>query len=391
MAYRSGRLSIARDRFEVLGVRGDINKSTTFGTEYKCNPLEATVGAALRYQTLRSVAATEIGAGPGTVNVAKMVRGSSLWSPSTPLSQPSSSNTQKRQTQAGYAAVSCARLRKVGPPRSLPRYQSTIHNVAYKLMERTNRSRNHLENVLYLQEICHLNDRKVSLKEDNFKYLIGQMDLRSIVGDFTAAILLEKPTRIFSFASEHFAALRTSTTPSPPMLNEGVPALVVTGARQLQVLDALNQQFPGKFLSPVMTTTRPPHRSERPGITMNFVTLEMINADIRGGKYLESGASAEVGCKGELIGTTLEAVARIRATGAVPLLHVSYERAVSARMCGNIKPTPYAILVCSENEPPQQEHRSSFDKLIYARSLDQVIAELVAVIKAKFPTVVRAS
>ena len=241
LAYRSGRLSVARDRFEVLGVRGDINKSTTFGTEYKCNPLEATVGAALRYQTLRSVAATEIGAGPGTVNVAKMVRGSSLWSPSTPLSQPSSSNTQKRQTQAGYAAVSCVRLRKVGPNRSLPRYQSTIHNVAYKLMERTNRSRNHLENVLYLQEICHLNDRKVSLKEDNFKYLIGQMDLRSIVGDFTAAILLEKPTRIFSFASEHFAALRTSTTPSPPMLNEGVPALVVTGARQLQVLDALNQ------------------------------------------------------------------------------------------------------------------------------------------------------
>ena len=76
MAYRSGRLSIARDRFEVLGVRGDINKSTTFGTEDKCNPLEATIGAALRYQTLRSLTATEIGA--GTVNVAKMVRGGSL-------------------------------------------------------------------------------------------------------------------------------------------------------------------------------------------------------------------------------------------------------------------------------------------------------------------------
>jgi len=34
--------SVARDRFEVLGVRGgDINKSTTFGTEDKCNPFEA--------------------------------------------------------------------------------------------------------------------------------------------------------------------------------------------------------------------------------------------------------------------------------------------------------------------------------------------------------------
>ena len=57
-------------------LRGDINKSTTFGTEDKCNPLEATIGAALRYQTLRSLTATEIGA--GTVNVAKMVRGGSL-------------------------------------------------------------------------------------------------------------------------------------------------------------------------------------------------------------------------------------------------------------------------------------------------------------------------
>ena len=64
LAYHSDRLSIARDRFEVLGVRGDINKSTTFGTEDKCNPLEVTIGAALRYQTLRSLTATEIGAAP---------------------------------------------------------------------------------------------------------------------------------------------------------------------------------------------------------------------------------------------------------------------------------------------------------------------------------------
>ena len=46
LAYHSDRLSIARDRFEVLGVRGDINKSS-FGTEDKCNPLEAIIE--LRY------------------------------------------------------------------------------------------------------------------------------------------------------------------------------------------------------------------------------------------------------------------------------------------------------------------------------------------------------
>ena len=75
LAYRSDRLSIARDRFEVLGVRGDINKSTTFGTEDKCNPLQATIGAALRYQTLRSLTATEIGAEPQGM----LRKGGSWW------------------------------------------------------------------------------------------------------------------------------------------------------------------------------------------------------------------------------------------------------------------------------------------------------------------------
>ena len=41
----SGRIVVSvlasRDRFEVLGVRGDINKSTTFGTEDKYNPFRS--------------------------------------------------------------------------------------------------------------------------------------------------------------------------------------------------------------------------------------------------------------------------------------------------------------------------------------------------------------
>ena len=41
----SGRIVVSvlasRDRFEVLGVGGDINKSTTFGTEDKCNPFRS--------------------------------------------------------------------------------------------------------------------------------------------------------------------------------------------------------------------------------------------------------------------------------------------------------------------------------------------------------------
>ena len=113
----SGRIVVSvlasRDRFEVLGVRGDINKSTTFGTEDKCNPLEATIGAALRYQTLRSLTATEIGA--GTVNVDKMVRGGVVvgpCSPSRPYFGPiSAGGASQRSSWISREFVHCGRVK----------------------------------------------------------------------------------------------------------------------------------------------------------------------------------------------------------------------------------------------------------------------------------------
>ena len=59
-----------------------MNKST-FGTEDKCNPLEAIIGAALRYQTLRSLTATEIGAAPRLRHVTQGVVVSDLHAAAT--------------------------------------------------------------------------------------------------------------------------------------------------------------------------------------------------------------------------------------------------------------------------------------------------------------------
>ena len=73
----SGRIVVSvlasQDRFEVLGVRGDINKSTTFGTEDKYNPFRsrnlscATIPNPAEPHGNRNRA--------GTVNVAKVVGG----------------------------------------------------------------------------------------------------------------------------------------------------------------------------------------------------------------------------------------------------------------------------------------------------------------------------
>lgn len=243
--------------------------------------------------------------------------------------------------------------------------------------------RTHTEDVLSFQEISHLNDRKVALKDSHFTYLTQHPELRSILADFTAAVLLEKPMNIFPFAAEHFASLSHDDHGSgPPMLVRGPPVFVVAGAKRLRLLEMLNRRFPGTFMAPVMTTTRPPKRGERPGLTMNFATREMIAADVERGAYLETGPEAEG--DGEVIGTTLEAVTRIKAMGAVPLLHVSYDRAVTARTCEKVAPPPCTVLVCDDADPPDGA-QFNFTTIIRDGNSDKVLDALVATIEKYYP------
>ena len=213
--------------------------------------------------------------------------------------------------------------------------------------------------------------------------------------------------------------------------------LVVAGAKRLRLLEMLNRRFPGTFMAPVMTTTRPPRRGERPGLTMNFATRvprrpnrraptaaraaratapaadgrrpprartspttaarpaarpgaddrppprrDMITADAEAGKYLETGPEPEA--EGELIGTTLEAITRIKAMGAVPLLHVSYERAVAARTCEKVNPPPCTVLVCEDAEPPAGAN-FNFNTIITNGNSDKVLDALVAAVEKYYP------
>ena len=244
--------------------------------------------------------------------------------------------------------------------------------------------RSYGEDVLSLQEIGHLCDSKTTLRERHVAYLRRQQTLRNILADFTAGLLLEKPRNIFSSAAEHFAALASSNI-GPPLLTGGSPALVIAGAKELQLLDILNRRFPKTFLAPIMTTTRPPRRKDRPGITMNFLSLEVLNSDHKAGKYLEVGKTAEPDSKGELIGTTLEAVACIKARGAIPLLHISCERAIVASMCNKIKPPPYKVLIYDDIQPPRDVVTSHFDTIIYEKEIESLLDALATTVKKFYP------
>ena len=108
----------------------------------------------------------------------------------------------------------------------------------------------------------------------------------------------------------------------------------------------------------------------------------MITADAEAGKYLETGPEPEA--EGELVGTTLEAITRIKAMGAVPLLHVSYERAVAARTCEKVNPPPCTVLVCEDAEPPAGAN-FNFNTIITNGNSDKVLDALVAAVEKYYP------
>ena len=58
---------------------------------------------------------------------------------------------------------------------------------------------------LTFEEISQLNERKRELKDQHAAYIGEHPELKNILSDFMAAVLLEKPDDTFAFAAEHFA------------------------------------------------------------------------------------------------------------------------------------------------------------------------------------------
>ena len=94
------------------------------------------------------------------------------------------------------------------------------------------------ESALTMQEVRHLNERKEALKEQHVAYLQGHPELRLLLADMTAAVMLEKPKSVFPFAAEHFAALAGDGV-GPPMLVRGAPPLVTKTPRRLSTRTSL--------------------------------------------------------------------------------------------------------------------------------------------------------
>merc|ERR1719399_2652803 len=103
---------------------------------------------------------------------------------------------------------------------------------------------------------------------------------------------------------------------------------------------------------------------------MKFTTREAFEADVEACKFAEYEADEH----GALVGTTLDAIARVKSFGKVPLLVTSVERSKIARSCAVLQPGVHTVLGLTSTELTSDEElaqeASSFDKVIMCDEFD---------------------
>lgn len=206
-------------------------------------------------------------------------------------------------------------------------------------MPLSNEEKPHEEKALRFQKVTHLMEKKDQQRAKHTEYLHQHPELRSLLNDFTAALLLEKPSNVFIFAAHHFGLLNGSGTPTLPRTP---PLLVIVSDQCWPPLDE-------RFQRPLMTTTRPPRPGDVPGVTINFAEALPEN------EFLEIGDDDD-----GLVGTSLQAISRIQSVGKIPAICVNKKRALMAISSPHIAPRPKSVYFCSD---PSSSDFKIFDKV----------------------------
>lgn len=100
-------------------------------------------------------------------------------------------------------------------------------------------------------------------------------------------------------------------------IGEGPIPIVISGPSGVgkgTLINKLMKDFPSTFGFSVSHTTRAPREKEVDGVHYHFTTREVMETDIREGKFLESALVHE-----NLYGTSVEAVEAVTDTGKVNL------------------------------------------------------------------------
>lgn len=167
------------------------------------------------------------------------------------------------------------------------------------------------------EEMEKLVGEKNRLKDQNSKYLDKHPELHSLVDDFVASVLKEKPRDIIQHGFEFFSKLK-NVNPSG-VEDQTMPFVICgpSGVGKGTIIEKLKSRFPGAFGFSVSHTTRPQRQGEENGTHYNFVSKEDMEAEIGAGKFIEFARVHT-----NIYGTSFEAVESVRLQGKICILDI---------------------------------------------------------------------
>lgn len=82
---------------------------------------------------------------------------------------------------------------------------------------------------LSFEELAVLNERKEAIKKEHEAYVAAHPEIKTLLSSFMAALLLDKPADVLSFAIDHFTACR------PPNAEVFPPRLLTVNEQRLSL------------------------------------------------------------------------------------------------------------------------------------------------------------
>lgn len=128
----------------------------------------------------------------------------------------------------------------------------------------------------------HLTKDKIT--EEHKAYLLQHPEIRQLLQDFLAQLLLKKPDNVYDFANEYFSYFKKQST------SNGIKPLVIcapSGCGKGTLIGRLLKDFPQAFKLSVSFTTRQARKGEANGVNYFFVEREEFEAEIAKHNFIE--------------------------------------------------------------------------------------------------------
>jgi guanylate kinase len=171
-------------------------------------------------------------------------------------------------------------------------------------------------------ELGKLKEFRNQMKEENNQYLEKHPELRTILDDFVAAIITQKPNDVIKFGEYYFSTLNNKTHIGPTPIVIAGPSGVGKGTLIKLLLD----KYPNMFGFSVSHTTRPPRPGEENGVHYNFVSLSEMKAGVGRNEFVEYATVHT-----SMYGTSKAAILKIREQNKICILDIDMQGVQSVK------------------------------------------------------------